>query len=182
MRRTLFVLACAAVLALPAAAAARAQTPRPAAGFLVVRNASTDGSSVTGRPVATIVVGGFVIGRVAQEGRIQVYRLRSSAGSLPATATGVDVSRRAVTYHSHGVAVPGTEFSGSNFRFRAVGGIWRVVVYGAGVSLYAAGVGPGRASLHGSVYSPGTDGVYSFNGERFASLPAGVVTRPLGTK
>ena len=56
--------------------------------------------------------------------------------------------------------MPGTEFSGSDFRFRAVGGVWRVVVYGAGVSLYAGG--EGRALLHGSVAYPRDDGVYSF--------------------
>jgi hypothetical protein len=178
MRRILLLLAGAAVLALPAAAAARAQSHRVTRpGFLVVRNALTDGG-VTGRPVATIVVNGFVIGRIAQEGRVQVYHLRSSAGSLAGTATGVDVSRRPVTWHG----VPGTEFSGSGFRLRAVGGVWRVVVYGAGVSLYAAGRGPGRVSLHGSVFSRGTDGVYSFNGEPFASMPTGVVTQGLGTK
>ncbi len=76
--------------------------------------------------------------------------------------------------------MPGTEFSGSDFRFRAVGGVWRVVVYGAGVSLYAGG--EGRASLHGSRFSPAADGGYSFDGARFSSLPAGVVTQKFGTK
>jgi hypothetical protein len=179
MRRILFLLAGAAILALPVAAAARAQSQHAGPGFLVVRNASTDGG-VRGRPVATVVVSGFVLGRIAQEGKVQVYHLKSSVGSLAATATGVDVARRAVTWHG----VPGTEFSGSGFRFRAVGGVWRVVVYGAGVSLYAAarpgGGGLQTASLHGSVYNPASDGVYSFNGARFSSMPSGVVRRRLG--
>jgi len=182
MRRILLLLVGAAILALPAAATARAQSHSAAPGFLVVRNASTDGG-INGSPVATVVVHGFVIGHIGQEGKVQIFRLASSAGSLAAQVAGLDVSRRAVTYVSHGVSVPGTEFSGSDFRFRAVGGVWRVVVYGAGVSLYAAGNGPAKSvKLHGSVHYPGADGRYSFDGEPFASLPAGVVTRKLGTK
>jgi hypothetical protein len=179
MRRILLLLTGAAILALPAAATARAQSHHAAPGFLVVRNALTDGG-VKGKPVAIVAVRGFVIGHVKQEGTVQIYHLASSAGSTAAQVVGVDVSRRARTWHG----VPGAEFSGSDFRFRAVGGVWRVVVYGAGVSLYAANRGPtpGRVSLHGSVFSPGADGAYSFNGERFASMPAGVVTRSLGAK
>jgi hypothetical protein len=176
MRRILLLLAGAAILALPAAAAARAQSHQVAPGFLVVHDAATDGG-VTGSPVATVVVRGFVLGRIAQEGAVQLYHLASSAGSLAAQAAGVDVSRRAVTFRHR---VPGTEYSGSDFRFRAVGGVWRVVVYGAGVSLYAGGVGSVR--LHGSVEYPGTDGEYSFDGGQFASLPSGVVARRLGGK
>jgi len=175
MRRSLLLLAGAAVMALPAAAAARPQSHRPAPGFIVVRDASTDGG-VRGSAVATVVVRGFVLGRIAEEGAVQLYHLASSAGSLTAQAAGVDVSRRAVTWHG----VPGTEFSGSDFRFRAVAGVWRVVVYGAGVSVYAGG--EGRVSLHGSVFSPGTDGQFSFDGGRFVSLPSGVITRRLGEK
>jgi hypothetical protein len=175
MRRTLLLLAGAAVLALPAAAAARPQSHQRAPGFLVVRNASTDGG-VRGSTVATVVVRGFVLGQIAQEGSVELYHLASSPGSVAAQAVGVDVSRRAVTWHG----VPGTDYSGSGFRFRAVGGVWRVVVHGAGVSLYAGGAG--RVSLHGSVAYPGTDGEYSFDGGRFVSLPSGVVTRRLGAK
>jgi hypothetical protein len=181
MRRILLLVAGAAILALPASAAARPESHAHRPGFLVVRNASTD-AGVLGKPVATVVVGGnpnspggFVLGHIAQEGKVQIYHLASS-GSVAAQVAGVDVSRRAVTWHG----VPGTEFSGSDFRFRAVGGVWRVVVYGAGISLYAGGVG--HASLHGSVSYPGADGLYSFNGERFASLPSGVVTQQLGKK
>lgn len=175
MRRILLLLAGASILALPASAAARPQSHKSAPGFLVVRNASTDGG-VTGSPVATVVVQGFVLGHVAEEGRVQLYHLATSADSQAAQSAGVDVTRSAVTWRG----VPGTELSGSGFRFRAVGGVWRVVVYGAGVSLYAGGVG--RGSLHGSAAYPGTDGMYSFDGGRFASLPAGVVTRNLGEK
>ena len=175
MRRILLLLAGAAVLALPVAAAARAHSHRAAPGFLVVRGALTDGG-VTGRPVATVVVSGFVLGHIAQEGAVELYPFGSSTGSLATQAAGVNVSRRAVKWRGH----DGTRFGGSDFRFRAVGGVWRVVVYGAGISLYAGG--KGVAHLHGSVAYPGTDGVYSFNGGRFVSLPSGVFTRRLGEK
>lgn len=175
MRRILLLLAGVAILALPASAAARGQGHHGTPGFLVVRNASADGG-VTGSPVATVVVRGFVIGRVAQEGAVQVYHLATGAGSFAAQAAGVDVSRHPVTWHG----VPGTEFDGSGFRFRAVGGVWRIVVSGAGVALYAGG--EGLAHLHGSVAFPRGDGTYSIDGGRFVSLPSGVVTRRLGTK
>jgi len=173
MRRILLLLASAAVLTLPAAGVARAQSHR-APGYLVVRDAFSDGG-VTGRPVATVAVKGFVIGHIAQEGAVEMYHFNSGTGSLAQVAGGV-VSRKAVSYHGR----PGTKFSGSDFGFRGVSGVWRVVVYGAGVSLYVGG--EGVAHLHGSVSYPKTDGVYSFNGGRFASMPRGVVTRRFGNK
>ncbi len=172
MGRILLLLAGAAILALPASAAARPASHRGAPGFLVVRNAEADGG-VTGSPVATVAVRGFVIGRVAQEGVVQIFH---PGAPLSAQVAGGDVRRRIISYHG----VPGTEFIGSNFRFRAVGGVWRVVISGAGVSLYAGG--QGLAHLHGSVAFPRGDGQYSVDGGRFTSLPSGVVTRRLGTK
>lgn len=174
MGRILLLLAGAAVLALPAAADAR-RPSTPPRGFLVVHNASTDGG-VAGGAVATVVVKGFVIGRVAQEGAVDIYHLTSGPGSPAAQATGATVSRRAVFFRT----VRGTEFSGSDFRFRAVGGVWRVVVYGAGVSLYAGGAL--RVTLHGSVAYPSADGEYSIDGGRFVSLPSGLVTRRFEAK
>jgi hypothetical protein len=178
MRRILLLLAGAAILALPAAAAARAQSQQAAPHFFVVRNASTDGDVVTGNPVATVVVNnGFVIGHVAQEGAVKLYHFASGAGSVAPQVTGVDLIRQGVTWHGQ----RGTKYTGNDFRFRAVGGVWRVVVYGAGVSLYAGGTYV-KAHLHGSTFSPRTDGVYAFDGEKFASLPSGVLTRTLGKK
>ncbi len=174
MRRILLVLAGVAVLTLPAAAAART-AGQPAPGYLVVRGASTD-AGIAGSPVVTLVVKGFALGRVAQQGSVELYHL---SGTLAPQAAGVDVSRRPVTYVGRGgVRVFGTAFSGSGFRFRAVGGVWRVVIYGAGVSLYAGGLG--HVALHGSVAYPSQDGDYSLNGAPFASLPSGVVTHTLG--
>ena len=177
MQRILLLLAGVAFLALPTASAARAQNHQqhPGAGFLVVRNASTDGG-VTGPSVVTVVVRGFVLGEIAHEGAVELYHIDPGTNSAAAQVGGSDVSRRGVTWRD----VQGTEFRGSGFRFRAVGGVWRVVVHGSGVSLYAGGEGP--VSLHGSAAYPDADGEYSFNGEPFASLPSGVVKQRLETK
>jgi hypothetical protein len=183
MPRILLLLVGVGFLALPAAAAARAERhPAPRHGFLVVRNASTDGG-VAGDPVVTVVVRGFVIGRVAQEGAAELYYYPSGTGSITPQATGVNVSRHTVYYNG----VQGTRFTGSGFRFRAVGGVWRVVVYGSGISLYAGGEGPGSSptagiTLHGSTTYPSDDGEYSLNGAPFLSLPAGVVTTKFEAK
>jgi hypothetical protein len=177
MRRILLLLAGAAVLTLPAAAAARAESHHAAPGFLVVRHALND-DGATGKPVATIAVQGFVIGHIKQEGAVAIYHFGPGAA---AQVSGVDIRRQHVTFYGQGGTQGGTKFSGSDFRFRAVGGVWRVVVYGAGISLYAAGK-IRSVSLHGSAASPRTDGRYSFNGAPFASLPSGVVTWKPGVK
>jgi len=173
MRGILLLCASAAVLALPAAAAARAHASSSPPGFLVVRDGKTD-RGISGRPVATVVVKGFVIGRIAVEGAVEVYRL---SGVVAPQAAGPDITRSTVTYHG----VPGIRFSGSGFRFRAVSGVWRVVVYGAGVSLYAGGEGR-KVTLHGSTAYPTKDGTYSLDGGRFVSLPAGSFRGRFGAK
>lgn len=173
MRRILLSLASVAVLALPAASVAAARGQRSASGFLVVRKAANDGG-VTGAPVVTVVVYGFVLGRVSQEGRVEIYHLATHAGSGAPEVAGVDVSRRAVRWRG----VPGTEYSGSGFRFRAVGGVYRVVVHGSGIYLFAGG--RGRVTLLGSSAYPHSDGRYSLDGGAFRSLPSRVSTRPIG--
>jgi hypothetical protein len=177
MRRILLLLTGLAILALPAAAAARQQAHGQTTGFLVVRGASTDGG-INGRPVATVVVQGFVLGHIAQQGAVKFFHLTSDENA--AVVTGAEVSRARRNPKCCDGKQEGVLYRGSNFRFRAVGGIWRVVVYGSQVSLYAGGVG--KASLHGSLYAPRDDGHYSFNGGRFVSLPSGVVHGRLGKK
>lgn len=173
MRRILLICAGAAILALPAAAGARSGATRAGTGFLVVRNAANDGG-VTGHPVVTVVVDGFVLGRVSQEGRVAIYHVASGGGAGAPQAVGVDVSRRTVSWRG----VPGTEFTGSSFRFRAVGGVYRVVVRGSGVSIFAGG--RGHATLQGSAAYPRRDGHYAFAGGRFRSLPVRPLTRAIG--
>lgn len=174
MRRILLTLASAAILLLPAAAAAAssAGAGRAHAGFLVVRNAADDGG-VDGNPMVTVVVQGFVLGRVSQraEARVDVYYL---PGSAAPQATGVDVSHHPVRWRGH----TGVEYSGSGFRFRAIGGYYRVVIRGFGVYAFAGGHGSVR--LRGSSVNPASDGQYSLDGSAFRSLPAHTLKRTIG--
>jgi hypothetical protein len=161
MRRILLSCTCVAVLLLPAAASAGASAQgKP--GFLVVRKAVGDGG-VNGPPVARLVVQGFVLGRISQESRVDIYRLGVQGAPQ---ATGADVSRRGVRWHGF----TGTEYSGSGFRFRAIGGFYRIVVRGVGVYLFAGG--SGNVTLQGSSVYPRSDGTFSLNGRPFRSLPA----------
>jgi hypothetical protein len=163
MRRILLSLAGVALLALPAATAAGAAKGK--AGFLVVRKAQGDGG-LYGPPVVTVVVQGFVLGRASQEARVDVYHLPSSSGGGAPQAVGADVSHSVV----HWRRFTGTEFSGSGFRFRAIGGAYRVVIRGSGVYLFAGG--KGSVTLHGSSVYRRNDGFYSLGGGAFRSLPA----------
>ncbi len=174
MRRILLSCASVAVLMLPAAASARARA-HVAPGFLVVRKAAGDGG-VSGRPVVTVVVEGFVLGRVSPEAqaRVQIFQLASAAGGGAPQPAGVNVSHSPVVWRSFA----GTQYSGSGFRFRALGGAYRVVVRGSGVYLFAGG--QGRVTLHGSSVYPGADGAYSVNGASFRSLPAEPLKRTIG--
>jgi hypothetical protein len=171
MRRILLSCAFAAVVLLPAATPAGARGDAKS-GFLVVRKAAGDGG-VRGGPVVTVVIDGFVLGRITQEADVQVYHLPSPTGGGPQVA-GADVSSRSIRWHGFA----GKEYSGSGFRFRAMNGAYRVVVRGAGVYLFAGG--HGSVTLHGSSFAPGSDGAYSIDGGRFLSLPKQPLKRPIG--
>jgi hypothetical protein len=176
MGRILLSCVCAAVLLLPAAAAARPSAhPERNAGFLVVRRAAGDGGP-TGKAVVTAVVRGFVLGRVSgtHEARVEIYHLPSAGHESSPQAVGVDVSRTAVRWHG----LPGTEFNGSGFRFLALGGFYRVVVRGSGVYLFAGG--RGNVTLRGSSAYPHADGTYSIDGAFWRSLPSRALERRLG--
>jgi hypothetical protein len=159
------------VFALPTAAFARG-SGHAKPGFLVVRKAVGDGG-VTGPPVATVVVQGFVLGRVSQQARVDIYQLPTTAGQGAPQQAGADVSKHAVRWHGF----TGTEYSGSDFRFRAMGGFYRVVVRGTGVYLFAGG--RGNVTLRGSSANPRADGMFSLNGGAFHSLPANSVKRQI---
>jgi hypothetical protein len=170
MRRILLICAGFALLSLPAAAAGA--DGRAHIGWLVVRAAANDGG-VVGPPVATVVVRGFVLGRIAQQGSVEIYQLGASNAAQP-QVTGQDVSHHAVSWRG----VSGSEWTGSGFRFRAVGGVFRMVVRGSGVYLFAGGTG--NVTVQGSKLSPGGDGSYAIDGGRFRSLPSRPARRPLG--
>ena len=175
MRRILLSCAILGVLTLPAAAASAGPGAAGKPGFLVVRKAANDGG-VQGRPAVTVVVHGFVLGSVQQNGeaRIDVYQLPSKGGQGAPTAVGPDASK-AVRWHGR---VPGREFRGTGFRFRALGGYYRVVVRGSGVYLFVGG--RGNVTLHGSSFDQHGDGTYSVDGGRFRSLPTHALKRQIG--
>jgi hypothetical protein len=172
MRRILLSCASIAVLTLPAAASAGAHR-HPPPGFLVVRKAAGDGG-VNGPPVLTVVVQGFVLGRVSREARVSVYHLPTAAGGGVPRAAGPDVSRSSVRWHGVG----GNRYEGSGFRFSAMGGAYRVVVRGSGVYLFVGG--QGSVTLRGSSVYPRADGTYSIDGDAFRSLPGRPVQRTIG--
>ena len=173
MRRILLSLAGVALLALAAAALAGA-AGKAKPGFLVVRKAQGDGG-LFGPPVVTVVVQGFVLGRASQEARIDIYQLPSTGGGGLPQAVGPDVLRTTV----HWRGFKGTRYSGSGFRFRAIGGTYRVVIRGSGVYLFAGG--HGTVTLHGSSVYRGSDGAYSLGGRAFRSLPASPLKLPIGS-
>ena len=169
MRRILVTLTVLLAAALPAAALARGGTQND--GTIVVRNADNgDGIGADARPVATIVIKGFVIGRVSGQGRVEIYDLDPTDTSAP-EVTGAD-SHVDVTRPVRGTTLDGTSWTGTHFTFRAVDGTYRVVVYGSGVYLFASGQGKvwltGQTTLTGS---PTGDGQYSLNGGVWQSLP-----------
>jgi hypothetical protein len=74
--------------------------------------------------------------------------------------------------------LPGKVFRGSNFRFRAMGGRYRVVVRGSGVYLFAGG--HGHVTFRGSSVNKRADGWYSVDAGKFRSLPQGPVQVKIG--
>jgi hypothetical protein len=172
MRQILLLLASVVLLAVPAASAAGA-SGHSEAGFVVVKKAAGDGG-VSGPPVVTVVVHGFVVGRITQEARVEVYHLQTAGGGGAPQASGLDVTKSSVRWRSF----TGNEYRGSGFRFKAIGGFYRVVVRGAGVYLFAGG--HGAVWLRGSSVYKNADGFYSLGGRPFRSLPAQTLKRSIG--
>jgi hypothetical protein len=173
MRRILLSCVSVAVLLLSAGASAGAAgNGKSGPGYLVVKKAADDGG-VNGRPVVTLVVHGFVLGRVSakQEAQIDIYHLPGQGSSQ---AAGGNKSATAVRYHG----LPGTRFTGVGFRFRAIGGFYRVVVRSTGVYLFAGG--RGNVRLRGSSFDKSGDGKYSVDGAPFRSLPTRMIKLELG--
>ena len=169
MRRILLSCAILAVLALLVAASAGAHEPGKT-GFLVVKQGAGDG----GRPIVTLAVHGFVLGSVGpqDEAQVTIIPLNSAQGAPQVAPT--DITPHPVRYGRS----TGVTYRGSGFRFRAVGGYYRVVVRGSGVYLFAGGVG--NVKLQGSSFDRQGDGRYSIDGKRLRSLPTKVLKRQIG--
>ncbi|HKN63593.1 MAG TPA: hypothetical protein VJV76_04595 [Gaiellaceae bacterium] len=172
MRRILLSCALLTVLSVSAVAVSRASTTARS-GYLVVRKARNDGG-VNGKPVVTVVVHGFVLGRISQEAAVEMYHLAPASGTGAPQVRGTDVFTSSVRWHG----LSGKRYSSSSFRFRAPGGYYRIVVRGSGVYIYAGG--RGTVWVQGSSANRRTDGEYSVNGGTFRSLPTNRVKRTIG--
>jgi hypothetical protein len=167
MRR--LIVTCAVLAAVAGVTAAAALTQVPSSGTLVVQNADNgDGIGPNARAVVTVVVHGFVIGRVQDQGRIRIFDL-DPTDQTPPEVTGA-LSHQDVSRTVDGQQQTGTQWSGTNFRFRAVDGTYRVVIWGSGVYLFASG-DQGQVWFTGNADAPGSDGRYSLNGGDWHSLP-----------
>ena len=168
MRRTLCLCIVVAVAAL--APLADAGRRAPGDGTLSVRNGR---GQVTLNPFR-----GSVIGRVTR-GQVWIRDLDPGDGGPPLVwgcdrGSG-DLSERTVD--------PDDIIKlcrGADLRFRAVGGKYRVTV-NACQGMFLSVVGRGRVLLDGRGEAGVRDGVYSFDGEPFQSLPDYQETFALGT-
>ena len=133
-------------------------------GTLVVKN----GSAPRGTPVVTLVIRGAAIGQISGAGKVVIDDPTPNDGFAP-EVTGAnwhrDTGDSETTWGGAGSAT-----GGPDFRFRAVGGIYKITIYGSGVDLVASG--HGTVVLAGSADTPTHDGSYSLNGKDFRSLPA----------
>jgi hypothetical protein len=154
MRRTVVIGALLAAFAVPAAALAASRAVGD--GTLVVKN----GTAPKGTPVVTLVIRGAAIGQISGYGRVVIDDPTPNDGSSP-EVTGANWHRDS--------SDTATTYGGTDFRFRVVGGVYKITIYGSGVDLVASG--RGTATLSGSADTPTRDGVYSVNGGDFHSLP-----------
>ena len=154
--RSLLAFAMLAALALPAASAARNQSPTD--GTVSVRDA---------RGTITISGRGGVIGSFAR-GSVTINDPVDGDGTGP-VVTGDDWSkdRNDTT----------TIWGGTKVRFRIIGGSFRIVVKGRGINLSL--VGTARVTLAGA--GTGDDGTYSVNGGDYLALPGFPFVFPLSS-
>jgi hypothetical protein len=152
VRRTIVI--CTAVAALAVPATAFALHLGPGDGTLVVQ----DGSAPKGVAVVTLAITGAAIGQISGYGRVVID-----------DPTG-DHIPEVTNYVWHRSSGTEDTWAGNNFRFRAVGGTYKITIYGQDIDLVASG--QGSVVLAGSPDAPTTDGRYSLNGQDFRSLPA----------
>jgi hypothetical protein len=157
VRRIVVIWATLAALAAPATALALHLGPGD--GTLVVQN----GTAPRGTAVITLVIHGAAIGQISGLGKIVIDDPTPNDAFTP-EVTGYNWHRQTGdTEDTWGGAGP-------NFRFRAVGGTYKITVYGSGIDLVASG--QGSVVLAGSSDASASDGRYSLNGQEFHSLPA----------
>jgi hypothetical protein len=165
VRRIFPIVAAFAALVAPAVASA---VQSGTDGSLVVRN----GAAPSDTAVVALRITGSVIGRVSDSPTSGMIIIDSGAdpnapqGTVSGAGKPLDVAKFPTAQ----------KWVGSDFTFRAVGGTFTILVYGAHVNLVAAGHGTVR--LAGMPDTPHGDGTYSLNDKDFVSLP-GVQTAKL---
>ena len=161
MRRLAFV--CLPLIALAAPAAALALKTDD--GTLVVQN----GSAPRTVAVITLVVDGTALGHVStgspdQVDKVVIQDFNNGSGDIGASITN---SAPTLTRTS---TTDKTSFVGSDFRWRAANGTYRIWIYGSGVNVFA--VGRGTVVLQGKADPGAPDGRYSLDGQDWHSLPS----------
>ncbi len=151
MRRLAFICA---VLGLVLPASALAARNSPADGTLAVRSASGD----PGIPVIGLNVTGAAVGQIVR-GRIMIDDPNPNDGPAP-DVTGAERARD--------ISNTATVYSGTNIRFRAVGGRFRIRIFGTGID--ANVVGQGTVWFTGSTTLLNS-GKYSVNGGDWKPVP-----------
>jgi hypothetical protein len=154
MRRLSVILCLFSVIAVPAAALAATSD-----GSLVVKK----GAAPQGVPVVVLQITGSVIGEVGDYGKIVIDAGPNADGTQEPLVTGAGLPSDSPRSPTAQV------WKATDFKFRAVGGTYTVLVYGTGVNLVA--VGSGTVRLAGFPDTPSGDGKYSLNGADFVSLP-----------
>lgn len=150
-------------LAVPATALAVARAAGD--GTLVVSN----GGAPKGVAVIRLVIDGATVAHLStgSPGQLDTVYIDdpNDTNDIAASATAARKSYADPTTHDNV-----TRLQGSDFRFRAAGGLYKITIYGSGVDLFA--VGQGKVQLQGEPDSATPDGRYSVNGTDFRSLPA----------
>jgi hypothetical protein len=163
MRR--FAILCLPLLALALPATALGLRAAASDGTLVVKN----GTAPRGVAVVTLVINGTAVGHVSTGSPDQVDKVviddPNNANDIGASLTNGAPSLTRTT-----ISDTKTSFVGSDFRFRAAHGVYKIWIYGSGIDLFA--VGKGTVVLQGQPTASVNDGKYSLNGDDWHSLPA----------
>jgi len=162
MRRLAIVCLPLIALVAPAGALAIGTGSASTDGTLVVQN----GSAPRGVAAVTLSVIGTAIGHVStgspdQLDTVIIYDQNNTGGIGASAANGAFLTKTSTDSR--------TKLVGSDFRFRAAGGAYKVWIYGSGVDVFA--VGKGTVVLQGQTDSS-ADGRYSLDGGTWHSLPA----------
>ncbi|MGH2999749.1 MAG: hypothetical protein ACRDNM_10650 [Gaiellaceae bacterium] len=175
MRRLAILCLPLIALVAPATALALGDGSSSNDGTLVVKSASAPRTV----PVVTLVINGTALGHVSTGSPDQTDTVviddPNNTNDIGASITsgGNPLTRKTVSTTE-------TKFVGSDFRFRAAGGTYKIWIYGSGVDVFA--VGKGTVIVQGQSDSS-TDGWYAIDGGARHSLPAvpsSLLTFPLG--